>query len=216
MNIDPIQDRADQVIAIQGRLAELAMRVPTPPETAPDRHAIGYQEFGLSFHHAMSIVSLVKNHGTELSASAFALMRPMFETLLRGWWFTLCATDAQAARFVNDDDFVGGSLAQVAAAIDCHPPFQGTDFFSRFVQADIALYHSFTHGGRAALTVYGHRPNLDPNFSPGTVITVLDNAARSAAVAALGMCSVCREYDPGEVDPIYQQVLAIGPELGGP
>lgn len=192
------------------------MQVPMPPETAPDRHHIGYQEFGLSFHHAMSIVSLVRNHGTELSASAFALMRPMYETLQRGWWFTLCATDADAATFVSEDKFVVRKLVDVAAAIEAHPPFQKGGFFTHLDQKEWDLYHSFTHGGLRALAVYGHRPNLDPDFNPDTIMLILSSAARMSAVAAMGMCWVCREYDRKRVDPIYEQVLVMGAEFGVP
>jgi len=215
MNADAILLRAHQVQALQTRFADWAMQVPMPPDVAPDRHHIGYQEFGLSFHHSLSIVSLLKQHGPELAASAFALVRPLYETLQRGWWFTLCATNSQAERFVNDDQFVGGSLVQVAAAIDARPPFAGTGFFSRFAQEEWNLYHSFTHGGRAALAMYGHRPNLDPDFDTDVLLTLLDNVNRMAAVATMGMCWVCGIYDRQRVDPIYQQVLAVAPELGG-
>lgn len=50
MNAALIPTRAQQVQALQARLAELAMRVPMPPATASDRHHIAYQEFGLAFH----------------------------------------------------------------------------------------------------------------------------------------------------------------------
>lgn len=214
MNIDPIRGRAEHVENLQMQLAELAMQVPMPPDAAPDRHHIGYQEFGLAFHHAQSIVSLVKHHGADMSASAFALMRPMYETLQRGWWFTLCATDAQTVRFVDEDVFVGGNLVQVTAAIEAHPPLQNSGFFSGLVQAEWNLYHSFTHGGLAALAVYGHRPNLTPHFSPDMIMSVLDNAARMSAMAALGMCWVCGLHNAAQANPIFHQVLAIGPELG--
>jgi len=213
MNTDAITIRARQVQAIQARLAGWAMGVPMPPNHAPDRHHIGYQEFGLSFHHSASIASHLERHGPDLAASAFALVRPMYETLQRGWWFTLCATDAQAAIFVNNDQFRGGSLVQVATAIEEHPPFAGTGFFSGFAQKEWGLYHSFTHGGRAALEVYGHRPNLDPNFDPATIIAVLDNVSRMSAVATMGMCWVSRIYDAARADPIYQEVLALAPYL---
>lgn len=214
MNVNPIFARADEVQALQAHLAELSMQLPMPPEEAPDRHHLGYQEFGLSFHHALSIVLLLKSHDTELAASAFALVRPMYETLQRGWWFTLCASDAQAARMVDDDVFVGGSLTQVAAAIDTRPPFLGTAFFSRHAQEDWNLFHSFTHGGRAALAMYGNRPNLNPDFDIEVIFSLLDNAARMSAVAAMGMCFACSPYDAARVEPIYAQVLATGPELG--
>lgn len=215
MNATAITARATQVQHIQAQFSELARQLPMPPETAPDRHVIAYQLFGLAFQHAVSIASHLQRHGPDLAASAFALVRPLYETLQRGWWFANCATDAQAHRFITHDEFLGGTLREVGAAIDAHDPFAGTDFFSRLSQqGEWSLYHSFTHGGMFALTAYGDRPNLDPNFDPEKILSILDNTAKMAAGAAFGMCWVCRIYDQARVDPVYEQVLALGPELG--
>lgn len=213
---DPILQRAEEVLALQLRMADIAKQVPMPPEHAPDRHHIGYQEFGLSFQHALSIVTLTSKPDLNLIPSAFALVRPMYETLQRGWWFALCATDQQASQLVENDKFQGGNLTDVAAAIDARPPFVGTDFFSRFSQDEWNLYHSFTHGGRAALAMYGHRQTLEADFDPSVVLTMLDNAARMSAMATFGMCHVCGVYAPNEARPLCQELVNMGPELGTP
>lgn len=210
----PIAARAREVLLLQGQLAQLAMQVPTPPEHAADRHVLGYQEMGLSFHHAQSIASHLERHGPDLAASAFALARPMFETLQRGWWFAACATDEQAAAFIADDQFPFRQMIPVARAIDATEPFLGTGFFTRIVENEWNVYHSFAHGGMFALDAYGNRPRLNPEYDPEKIMAVLDNAQRMSGVAALGMAWIGLIYDHEGTTPIYQAIHNLGPRLG--
>ncbi len=216
MGHDVILEHASKVFDLQLRVADIARRIPIPPPAAPDRHHIGYQELGLSFQHALSVVALTSTSDLNLVPSAFALVRPMYETLQRGWWFVLCATDDHASQLLDEDKFHAGQLTKIAADIDAQPPFVGTEFFSRLSQDEWNLYHSFTHGGRAALAMYGHRPALGAEFDPAVVLTMLDNAGRMSAIAAFGMCHVCGAYSPDEVRPLCQELVAMGPELGSP
>lgn len=190
------------------------MQVPQPPEHAADRHVLGYQEMGLSFHHAQSIASHLERHGSDLAASAFALARPMLETLQRGWWFATCATDVQAAAFIAEDNFPIRQVVEVARAIDAVPPFAGTGYFTRLNQEEWNAYHSFTHGGLFALDAYGNRPNLAPDYDAGKVLALLDNAQRMSGVAAIGMAWIGLVYEPERAAPLYQAIHALGPQLG--
>lgn len=216
MNADPLSIQATHALEIQSRLAELATRIPMPPDAAPDRHLVGYQLFGVSVEHSMSIASHVQRHGAAFAASAFALARPMLETLQRGWWFTLCADDAQTRAFLEEDTFPYRRPMVVAEAIDAHPPFRDSRFFSTLSEEEWSLYHSFTHGGSAALAVYGNRPHLVPDYDPDLIPALLSNAVRMAALAVMGMCWVCGPYDADAVNPLYEQLLAMGPELDLP
>ncbi|MBT2768585.1 hypothetical protein J7J08_13145 [Stenotrophomonas sp. ISL-67] len=214
MNANTIVERAVQVQALQVQLANLAMQVPTPPDNALDSHHIGYQEFGLSFHHALALTSLVKIHDSELAASAFALARPMLETLQRGWWFTTCATEAQTQAFIENDAFPIRQVTDVGLAVDALAPFTGTGYFTRLNQAEWNVYHSFTHGGLMALDAYGNRPNLSPDYAPDGILALLDNAQRMSAMAALGMAWIGLIYQPGLTRPIYDAINELGPEIG--
>lgn len=213
MNADYLSIQATHALEIQTRLAELARRIPMPPDEAPDRHLVGYQLFGVSVEHSMSIASHVQRHGAAFAASAFALARPMLETLQRGWWFTHCADDAQTQAFLEEDSFPLRQVRRVGEAIDEHPPFRDSRFFSTLSQEEWDLYHSFTHGGRMALAVYGNRPHLAPDYDPDLVPVLLTNTIRMAALAVMGMCWVCGPYDADAVNPLYEQLLAMGPEL---
>jgi len=210
----PITERARQVLLLQGQLGELAMQVPPPPEDAADRHILGYQEMGLSFHHATSIASHLERHGPDFAASAFALARPMLETLQRGWWFAAVATDEQAEAFIATDDFPGPGVAAIGRAIDAAPPFAGTPFFSRLDQAEWNTYHSFTHGGLFALDAYANRPHLVPDYDPDKLLVLLDNAQRMSGMAAWGMAWIGKIYAPEQTEPVYRAIQALGPRLG--
>lgn len=210
----PITARAREVLLLQGQLGQLAMQVPPPPETAADRHLLGYQEMGLSFHHACSIASHLERHGTDFAASAYALARPMLETLQRGWWFATCATDQQAAAFIANDQFPGPGLAAVGRAIDAAHPFDGYGFFGGLDQDEWNAYHSFTHGGLRALDAYANRPHLVPDYEADKILLLLDNVQRMSGVAAMGMAWIGQIYDPERTEPIYRAIHALGPRLG--
>lgn len=210
----PVQQRAREVLLLQGQLAELAKQVPQPPEHAADRHVLGYQEMGLAFHHSVSIASHIERHGPDLAASAFALARPMLETLQRGWWFATCATDEQAATFIANDEFPFRQAVAVGCAIDAVPPFTGTGYFTRLNQDEWNTYHSFTHGGLFALDAYANRPNLVPDYDPTKILSLLDNAQRMSGMAAFGMAWIGLIYESERTAPICEAIKALGPRLG--
>lgn len=190
------------------------MQVPPPPEQAADRHHLAYQEMGLAFHHACSIASHLERHGDDLAASAYALARPMLETLQRGWWFATCATDDQAASFIDTDQFPGPRVAAIGRAIDARPPFEGTAFFSGLDQAEWNAYHSFTHGGLYALDAYANRPNLIPDYDSTKLLVLLDNTQRMSGIAAFGIAWIGMGYDSERTAPVFQAITELGPRFG--
>lgn len=209
-----ITERAREVLLLQAQLGQLAMQVPPPPETAADKHLLGYQEMGLSFHHACSIASHLERHGPDFAASAYALARPMLETLQRGWWFATCASDEQVSAFIANDQFPIRQVAEVGRAVDAAPPFDGFGFFGGLDQAEWNAYHSFTHGGLRALDAYANRPHLVPDYDAGKILLLLDNVQRMSGVAAMGIAWIGLIYDPERTGPLYRQIHELGPRLG--
>lgn len=201
-----IQDQATEIHAFQAQVADIAMALPMLPATAPDRHELAWQFFGLAYHHAVSIVSNFRTHGADLAASPFALSRSLYEAIIRGWWFSLCATDEQAAYFMANDDIPRG--VRMSVEIDGQPPFT-RPYFSDLIRTDWPIYHSFNHGGMHALRVYAHRPTIDPAFDPQEIQQVLDNTKRMSMLAVFGMCWLVKDYFPAEVEPHYQALLAL-------
>jgi hypothetical protein len=57
--------------------------------------------FAIAHDHHHGVVVLFEE---TLYASAFALVRPIFEAYIRRAWLSLCATDLQIDGFLNDED----------------------------------------------------------------------------------------------------------------
>ena len=68
---------------------------------ATERSRVVAALFHLSLEHCVSIHNLIvsKHHG-----SAFALLRPQFESYVRGAWFQKCASDECLQNFLNDEE----------------------------------------------------------------------------------------------------------------
>jgi hypothetical protein len=70
--------------------------------------------FAIVHEHHRSIVLLVANR---LYGSAFALARPIYETLVRGLWIWRCATEEQIQKIIDKDD-VDRSLSKFLSDIE--------------------------------------------------------------------------------------------------
>jgi hypothetical protein len=75
--------------------------------------------------HLEAIILLTRSN---INGSAFALVRSVAEGLVRGVWFTACATQPQVLKFRNDDR-IDPTFGEMSEAIDkkC-----GIDFFADF------------------------------------------------------------------------------------
>ena len=70
--------------------------------------------FSTALEHHRAIVELVN---LRLSGSAFALVRPMYESILRGNWIHHCATESELEGLITKDKF-DLKLCDLRAAIE--------------------------------------------------------------------------------------------------
>ena len=71
---------------------------------ATDRLRLSVALFDLVHEHSKAVCLLLdRAPAHRLTGSAFALVRPTFETFVRGLWLRHCATDSEIASFANDD-----------------------------------------------------------------------------------------------------------------
>ena len=70
--------------------------------------------FDIVHEHHRSIMLLVANR---LYGSAFALARPIYETLVRGLWIWQCATEEQIQKIIDKDD-IGLPLSELLSDIE--------------------------------------------------------------------------------------------------
>ncbi len=124
--------------------------------------------------HHESMVMLIR---TGKSGSAFALSRSIFESMFRGVWFALCATDDQLKYFEDNDELPFDSsgkrmnMTTIATAIDAATGADLTDpsdqFFKDLKDRGWKALCSYTHSGLLQLG----RRFVGHSVQPGTGYT---------------------------------------------
>ncbi len=116
--------------------------------------------------HHDSILVLIRS---KLTGSAFALVRSVVEILLRGAWFTCCATKEQVTKFL-DQDKIDPTFGEMSNAID---KSQGTEFFHDFKERSWKMLNSYTHTGILQLGRRWTGDQLAASYRDGEIIEVI-------------------------------------------
>ena len=85
----------------------------------------------LSLDHHRAIVALMR---TGLYGSAMALVRLVFEAMIKSHWVAKCATEAQVEEVAKNDDFRFPKMEDMAKAVDVafsHPNDKPLTFFQQ-------------------------------------------------------------------------------------
>jgi uncharacterized protein DUF6988 len=141
------------------------------------------------YEHHESIQLLLEK---KLVGSAFALLRPTFETALRGIWLFRCATDAEVEQFKKDR--LDKTLAELISAVEAAVDAPGT-----------ALSHvkakywngmcSYTHGGYLQAVRRNSMTDIGPEYSEEEQIGVLSFADACLLLASVSICSLGNRED---------------------
>jgi Family of unknown function (DUF6988) len=126
--------------------------------------AAGMIHQGIEHHEA--ILSLIRS---KFVGSAFALVRSVVEILVRGAWFTCCATKEQVTKFIQQDK-IDLTFGEMSDAID---QSQGIDFFHDFKERTWKMLNSYTHTGILQLGRRWTGDKLAASYKEGEIIEVL-------------------------------------------
>lgn len=134
----------------------------------------------LSMQHFDSILILMDNqrHG-----SAAALVRPQYETMIRGSWFFHCATEAKIESFLD-----GGKAPGIKEMIGNLEKLPGYDAgqLSRIHAKVWGIMNSYTHGGSEQAHYHNSETDIGVNFQPETLREIV----RSCSAIALSSANV--------------------------
>lgn len=120
--------------------------------------------------HHESMLLLIRNGKV---GSAFSLARSIFDSMFRGLWIGLCATDAQIADFEKKDELPVGMKA-MAVAIDTATgdPADPHDFFADLKARGWSALCSYAHSGLLQLGRRFTGQNMQPCYSDGEIVEV--------------------------------------------
>lgn len=152
------------------------------PSTERARAALGCLIIAQEHHHGILVLL---SHS--LFASAFALVRPAFESYIRGQWLSLCAKEAQVQGFLR-----GKEPPKFASMIDALEALEDFDnkMFSVVKNKNWKGLCGYTHTGGIHVQRWQTSDGVEPNYSKEEVIEVLKFAD---VIAGLSVLAVLRE-----------------------
>ncbi len=184
-------DRADQTReeawdAIQGQV------------TITDSHfhlLLGYASLALEYQCA--IVLLLRNN---LTGSAFALVRPVFEILYKAHWVSACATPEEITK-IRKGVFSFPGVAKMTSDIDAAI---GSKTFGKIKEATWADQNEFTHSGMFQISSRLSRNSLPPDTLNLTIAQVKRTMIAALIIGALMLKHHHRLDDAARLEALAQ------------
>lgn len=133
----------------------------------------------VALEHQKAIVLLIHN---QLYGSAFSLVRPIFESYIRGVWLLNCATDEQLRQIKRDK--LRRSFEDLVKEVE---RVDGYDegVLSEVKQRSWKAMNSYTHSGVLQITRRNKEATIEPNYDNDEIIEVLKFAIIVGLLAAL-------------------------------
>lgn len=132
----------------------------------------------LALDHHTAIILLLRNR---LYSSALALVRPVFEAMLRAHWVVGCAKDAEVDQLAEDHDF------DIMSRVDPNridAAFQADGFFRQAKTDAWKAMNAYTHSGLPQLVRQFSGTRVEASYSEPDVLEGL--GASTASVLLLG------------------------------
>ena len=126
---------------------------------------IGY--FDICMEHLQSIQLLINN---QLFGSAFALVRPFYETYYRALWMLKFATKEEVAK-IGTGKFTFPNMGSKIVELDSI--YTGTYFFQQLKKNSWNAMCDYAHSGRLQLSRRWKKDELKPSYEDDEIIEVI-------------------------------------------
>lgn len=125
----------------------------------------------IALEHQRAIVTLISSRKAD--GSAFALLRLLFETYVRGVWLHHCASDQDLQRVKRDK--LKKEFGALIADLERCPPF-AVGVLSTVKRRSWRAMNSYTHSGYLQLVRRNTATTIEANYTEDEVLEVLDAA----------------------------------------
>jgi len=132
-----------------------------------ERQTLLVAYFDICMEHIQSIQLLIKN---KLFGSAFALVRPFYETYYRALWMLKFATEEQVEG-IRTNKFNFPDMGTKIKELDTI--YTGTDFFLLLKQNSWSAMCDYAHSGTLQLSRRWTENELEPNYEKDEIIEVI-------------------------------------------
>lgn len=153
--------------------------------------------FAIALEHHQAVTVLAAQT-QPLYSSAFALVRPTYESYVRGMWLSHCAEDIQVESFSKDGNIP--KMETLARAVETSGNLDRKQL-SGIYAGNWSAFCSFTHSGGLHAQRWNTAEAIEPNFSDAEVCEVLQFTSAMALLAAIGVAAL------GSNEPLAQELL---------
>lgn len=161
--------------------------------------AAGCFHIALEHHGAIALLVLKYHRG-----SASALVRPLFESVLRGSWLYECASDEEASGFLDDVD--PPSPGKIVKLLEEKPFFKSMKI-SEIKNKIWSGLCSYTHSGGLHVTRRFSSTEVIQNYRDEEVEEMLEACNILALIAAYELCQMLEINEA--VTKIWESYCAI-------
>ena len=133
-------------------------------------------------HHKAIIILISKR----LNGAAFALMRLLFESYVRGVWLHRCATESEL------DDFTKGQIPKfwkLVAAVEKTDGYKN-GVISRIKSRSWDAMNGYTHTGFQQIARRHTESTIQPNYDDAEILEAINFSYAIAATASIAICDL--------------------------
>lgn len=158
-------------------------------EVSPDfRHCAAAACFSITAEYHKAILLLIAK---ELNGPAFASVRLMFESYVRGIWIHQCADEADIEKARKDNMPKFYKLVEDVEKLE---PYEGGTL-SRLKKNSWAAMNSFTHTGMQQITRYNTEEHIEPNYDEDEISEVIGLANVFGYLAAIAISDLANDVE---------------------
>lgn len=169
------------------------------PMPATLRNRVAGACFAVALEHQQAVVVL-SEHGPPLYSSAFALVRPVYDSCMRGFWIFHCATEEQVESFSKDGK--PPDMASLVSAVEKAANFDGKEL-SAVYSKHWGSFSSFTHTGGLQVQRWNTPTSIESNFEQSEIDEALEFTAALALLSAIGVASLANN------DALAKELLEV-------
>ena len=148
----------------------------------------------IAIEHHESIHLLI---GGKLYGSAFALARPLFETLFRTHWVNKCASCEEIEEIYGQDNFRFPKMDEMVQMID--QSYSSDKFFMDLKLNSWSAMCSYTHSGLLPISRRLTGGQVRPNYDSEEIVEILNSSNMAILlVTRLYFISVGQAIEAGE------------------
>lgn len=154
------------------------------PSDLRSRLAVGCLD--MTLEHQKAILVLITK---QLYGSAFALVRSLYESYIRGIWLQHCATESQLAQFQK------GKIPDFHLLLDDIEKLDGFEngFLTEFKKNSWSRMNGFTHTGIEQVTCRNTADSIEPNYDKDEVMESIDFSNGIACLSAMAICRLAND-----------------------